>query len=820
MGLDDFVFACEGVSGTAGPWDHLRVARFDGEEGMNRPFRYEVLLLEQAGSQEVDPESLVGKRATLRIATGSQPAFKVVHGLITEAEDAAEVPEGSLYRVVLEPPLVRARHRKRSRIFLDKTLRQIVETVLRDDTRMTLVSGAMLDAPLGGPTYKPAREQLTWRIAKGARLDNPRSRPYVVQYNESDLDFVSRLLEEEGISYHLEHDDEVSLLVLSDGDAGRPRVADDDVLGPGKGGRELRQFRLGGRLRAKAVRLGEHSWENPALVVDAEAREEGDSDLAEHVFPGSFLDSAEQGQPLAQVRLDRLHSEASFAVGEGSTRVLSTGMIFAVEHPKARYEGEYLVTRLRTTGHQAGVATVQIDEGSVEPFRMEVECACRGRGAQVAESRFQPERRTPKPRIAGAQTAFVTAEPSTSGAEVNLGGAASICSVRLAFHWDTDLARRAKEPSSMWVRVSQPFARGGQGGLFHPRVGVEVIVEFEEGDPDRPVVTGRVYNGKNRPPQTAPTHSSLWSLSTPGGGVRNEISFEDTAGSERIYTNAGKDMTTVVGNNRAETVGASALMTVGGNNAEQIGGDQTITIGANDTLTVGGNQTEIIGANQIRIVGGNRTMVIGANETRATGANHVNVVGGALDEGVGAAVTEDYGASRTTSIAASWTEDYGATRTQTVGALTLQSYGGNQTTAVAGSRTIQAGAMLGVLIGGNAQTTIGGTETIDVGAATIHVAGGPITHKAASLDINAWVKIHLVGVKLSMFAVKLAATAKNSTIGGVTAAAKGTSITFNGLKIGKLGLRSSCAGAELEEAGVKMLAVGVLLHPSGIHIFS
>ncbi|TKC95834.1 type VI secretion system Vgr family protein [Polyangium fumosum] len=813
MNTDDFVFAWEEEGQTPEP---LRVARFEGEEGMSRLFRYEILLL--AKEADLDPETMIGKRASLWITTLSAPAWKLVHGIITEAEDATTLPEGSVYRVVVEPPLARARYRTRSRVFLDKTLRQIVESVLRNDAGMTLTSGASLDPPVGPPSFTAASARFTWRT-KTSRLDAPKARPYVVQYNESDLDFVARLLEEEGISYHFEHTDDTSLLVLSDKDFGRSRVPGDDVFGPGKPGRGIGTFRLGARMRATSVHLGAYNWEKPALDVDAKAAGEP-GDLSVYTFHGGSFDSTELGEPLAEARLDELHTEASFAVGEGATRVLSAGSIFTLEHPKTRYEGEYLVTRLRAVGHQQGVLSVDAGGAPAEPFRMEIECACRGRGSDVAESRYRPARSTRKPRILGAQTAFVTAEPSARGAEVNLGGSSSIGCVRLRFPWDTDEPRLAKEPSSKWVRVSEPFARGGQGGIWHPRVGSEVIVEFEDGDPDRPFVTGRVYNGKNRPAQTTPTHSTMWSLSTPGGGVRNEISFEDTAGSERIYMHAGKDMLANVGNQRVENVGADALMTVGANNTEEIGGDQTIQIGANDTLSVGGNQTETIGANQIRIVGGSRLMVIGGNETRQTGASHANIVGGALKENVAGDVGETYGATRTTGLAADWTESYGATRDQTVGALTLQDYGGNQTTNIAGARTIQAGAVLGALVGGNFDTEIGGSETVDVGAATLHVAAGPITHQASSLDINMFLKLHLVGVKLSMFVFKAAATGKSSSYGALTASAKGTAISFTGLNLRTTGLKSTAAGAKLDEDGVKLVAIGVLIHPSGVHTFT
>jgi type VI secretion system secreted protein VgrG len=813
MSQDDFVFAWEGGQG----WKHLRVVRFSGEEAMSRLFHYEIHLLTAKGEEEPSPDELIGKRASLRIATLSDPAYKLVHGVITEASDAAEAPEGTIFRVVLEPPLVRARYRRRCRIFLDKTLRQIIETVLRTDSKMTLKSGAMLEAPDGGPTYKPAQENFTWRLSKGARIDDLKARPYVVQYNESDLDFIARLLEEEGISYHFEHSDDASLLVLSDTDAGRPRVADNDALGPGIAGRDINRFRMGGRLRAKAVKLGEYNWEKPAVDIGADASDEG-SDLAHYEFPGGYVESSELGAPLAQAKLDQLHTEASYATGAGAARVLSAGSIFSLEHPKARYEGEYLVTALRVRGRQEGVVSVVSADDAKEPFAAELECARRGQGKKTAESRFRPARRTPKPRIFGTQTAFVTAEPSASGAEINIGGPSSIGCVRVRFHWDIEKARLAKEPSSTWIRVSQPFARGGQGGVWHARVGTEVIVEFEEGDPDRPIVTGRVYNGKNRPPRTAPTHSSLHSLSTPGGGVRNEISFEDTAGSERIYSNAGKDMVVNVGDNRVENVGANAVMNVGGNNLETIGANQTVTVGANDTLTVGGNMTDTIGANQLRVIGGNRSILVGGNETRATGANHANIVGGSLKETVGGNESEVYGATRTTTIAANYTETYGATRDLTVSSQVLQSYGGNQTTLVGGSRNITTGVMIGALVGGNLDTTIGGSETTNVALISLHLAAGPITYQASSLDINAAKKMHIVGLKLALFGIKLSATGKATTDYKRKLALKGASISAIGAKLQISSKEDAVTGAEQDTAAIKQKLIGILIHSSGIHI--
>lgn len=815
MSGTDFALALEGSNSLEGAWKYLRVVQFDAHEAMSQLFHYEIVTLLK--DDDCDPEDFIGKRASLRIATQTLPPYRLVHGIITQAEDAGLDPQGPLYRLTLEPPLVRAKYRKRQRIFIDKTLRQIIESVLQADTGMALVSAALLDTSIGDITYNPASERFTWRMGANPRLDDPKARAYVAQYGESDFDFISRLLEEEGISYHFEHDDDTSLLVLSDRDFGRPRVALDDVFSPGKHGHSIDQFRVGGRLRAQSVHLGEYNWEKPALNIDVQVKGKGSDELSAYSFPGSYVDNAELGKPLARAQLEALKTEASFATGAGTTRLLAPGTIFTLEHPKVRNDGEYLVTRTHARGYQMGVLSAEGPAAPREPYRVDIECACRGRGSNVAESQYRPQNHTPKPRIFGTQTAFVTAEPGATG-EINLGGPSNIGCVRVAFHWDTDKQRRAKEPSSKWIRVSEPFARAGQGGIWHPRVGCEVIIEYEEGDPDRPVVTGRVYNGKNRPAQTAPTHSTLWSLSTPGGAVRNEITFEDTAGSERIYTNAGKDMTTNVGNNRLENVGANAFMHVGANNTEVVGQNQTIQVGANDTLDVGGNQSETIGSNQLRLVGANRTMLIGGNETRTTGANHANVVGAALGEVVGGNVVETYGALRTTDIAADWTEKYDATRDQTVGALTYQSYGGDQTTIVGGSRNIRVGAMMGQFVSGYVQTDITGSDTLSAGAAVIHIAGGGFNHTAASLTINADLKMHLIGFSLSTYPTKLSFTGFSLSVSGVSIGLKGLAVSHTSISLSATGFEASIPGVKLINAGSRLHAVGVLIYPSGIHL--
>ncbi|HRI69248.1 MAG TPA: contractile injection system protein, VgrG/Pvc8 family, partial [Polyangium sp.] len=454
MSSYDYTFACEGVPGIPDAWGTLRVVRFRGSEAISAPYRYDLVLLDTTGMQSV--ANLIGKRATLRIATQSIPVFKTVHGIVVEAQEVAGLNEGRTIHLTLAPPWTRARHRQRCRIFLEKSLRQIVETVLQSDKLMQKANGRELAPDLGGFDFNPAQEQFAWRIADMQRLDDARVHPYVVQYNESDFDFVSRLLEGEGIAYHFEHGADAVLLVLADADAGRPRLT-PQIVGAGVDGREIRGFFLVARLRPSSVTLGDYNWKQPDVDMTASAGSSG-TDLFEQVYPGLYPDNSQQGAPLANVLLGRHQTEARYARGEGWLRVLSAGSIFELEHKSPRFEGEYLVTSLQVKGEQAGVLQTTA-QGALEPFNAHFECARRGKGRAIAESGFRPARKTRRPKIIGSQTAIVTAEPGAAGAEINVGGPAGtdIGCVRLKFHWDTDAARLAKESSSCWVRVNEPF---------------------------------------------------------------------------------------------------------------------------------------------------------------------------------------------------------------------------------------------------------------------------------------------------------------------------------------------------------------------------
>lgn len=766
----DISFSWETAAGPEGPWSHLRVVFVRGTEALSALYRYEITAFVREPAPMLDPDELVQSRATLRFATLTEPAYRVVHGVIVEAEEVGPMPGGMLYRLVLAPPLVRAMHRARCRIFLEKTNRQIIDAVLQGDPELTLSADAVAP-PDGGDdaSFSRAKEVYTWRVTDPSRIDDVSTRQYCVQYNESDFAFVCRLLEEEGISFHFENGDGISVLVLADKDAGRTRLEPFDPLAPGAAGRAIQSIKLGARMRPRKVSLLDYNWKQPMLnMAVAEPAPPAGADLMVHEYPGRYTETPAMGKPLAAATLDRLEVEASYAVGESTCRVLAAGSIFLLDHPEPRYDGEYLVTKLDVRAEQTGILPPGASFGltsSGVPYVVTFECARRGKNGSVAESRFRPARVTPKPRIQGSQTAFVTAEPSAKGAEIHVGGppGAEIGCVRVKFHWDTDTSRLGKEPSSCWVRVNQVFAGVGEGGVFHPRVGVEVIVDFEEGDPDRPIIVGRVYNGKNRPPGGSPTVSTFKTMSSPASGAFNELTFDDTAGNEQIKmhtpfnwnSDAGNDRSEKVGMNSAssagvdrnESTGSNRGTTTGGDNSEMVAGNESVLVGADQTVTIGANQTTTVTANQTTtvigqqadtVISGRTGTIFTSDELTVTGPQKLTV-NGTQDVKVTGAQKTEYGATHEITVTS--TQKIDVTGEQTIHAVGPQGLKSDASQKVeAPEQEITAGGKQTLkssnfLADASAEAKIK-SPTIQVDGSSVEVKGSTVTIKGGTITIH------------------------------------------------------------------------------------
>ncbi len=746
-----FFFAWEGASGAGGPWGQLLVLEARGKEALSTDYEYVIELALADGAAEVDCTQMLGARATLRVVTEVEPAVRLVHGILSEVEEIG-VEKGMRLRVRLSPPFAKARLWKKSVIHVDKKIQDILEKTLeRTSSGMafTRSGDAREEASPEDDSYTPFKATYCFRVTDLARLQDPNARPYVVQYQESDVDFVARMLEEEGIAYHFEHTPSECVMVLSDSDLGRDNKHSMLTVGQDLLHRHVANLRLGGRLRPKAIALRDYDYRKPDHELVAGSPGLGaDAHGITVEDPARYQYSTELGEPLAKAREEQFDSERTFVSLVSNCRAIAAGTLFTLDHSKAG--GVYLATRVEVHLKQRASFGRHDDD----PYVVRIEALRAGEsGSDDLESKFRPARTTPRPRVFGTQTAMVTAEPNQDSQEINVGGEGDFGSVRVRFHWDLG-ERDSSEPSSCWVRVSQMFAGGrGHGAMFHPRVGDEVIVDYLEGDPDRPIITGRVYNGKNLSPENAtkrPTYSCIKSMTSPFNGNYNMIAFDDLQGDEKLIVHVAKDFIANILHDSSRFVANFDKVEIKGNQWTLIHGNQEFTVLANQDITIAGNQTVGVAGNQATGVDGHQTCAVhGGQEVTIQGGQKTTIDGGQ---------TFAVNAVRNTVISALDTTSAGALISRTAPTI----YEASVTHTIDSSVVTVNGATISLLATGvvivnapavvvnapavsvnaaDATVNASGTAkveagTVDVKAGKVNVKGGTVDVKGGSINLN------------------------------------------------------------------------------------
>jgi type VI secretion system secreted protein VgrG len=614
-----------------------QVYRFELDEALNRPYR--VVLDIATDAEDVDTESLLGDSATLTLTrSGAESQF--VYGVVLEVTYLGYVDHLLCVRVELVPAFELLRQCLGSRIWQEASVQDIVSEVL--DARL-------------------ADYDRDFDLSAISRGSTPRD--YCVQYQESDFDYVVRLLEEEGISYGFEHDADAGHERLTLRDANEQYTALEQpelpiiTHNPDQAGVEsLQGFEWARRLAPTASLVRDFDWHTPSslLTTPADGRDERGRTRRAYVHGRRRLVD-DQAQQSTDMRLAAALMGA-VARGHSNATVLRPGVRFAiVDHDRHDFEREYIVLAVRHYGHQPGV-TLEAPEGP--HYANEFICV-------PADAEIRPARITRKPRVHGPQTAIVS-----GGDEIHTDEHGRI---QVQFYWEESPSYG--EGSSCWVRCAQAWAGPGWGTQFIPRVGMEVVVEFIEGNPDRPLVTGCVYNGANPPPFAVPgskTQSGVRTNSSPGGGGFNELRFEDAQGSEEIYIHGQKDWRIEIQNDKSQTIGHDDALTVVNDQSKTIGHDQDLTvthdqvisigndqsetIGHDQILTVACNQQESIGADRIETIGGNHSQTISSAKTVTVGALYGLAVGAAYNIAVGAQMGIGVGGALTTSVGMKSTE--------------------------------------------------------------------------------------------------------------------------------------------------------------------
>src|ERR1700761_2507263 len=609
-----------------------------GVEQMSQPFEWRLDLISEQG--DIDPDDILGESVSIgfTLPNGKQRFFS---GIVSEFSTGGWLQNYSKYRAIVRPWYWLLTRTADCRIFQELTVPDIFEEVVKQ---------------YGFTDYqlKLSGSYQAWE--------------YCVQYRETDFNFLSRLLEQEGIYYFFVHEEGKHTLVLADDPGQHTTFAGyDTVPYYAPGGKDtlrerdhLEDWSWTKTVQPVTFATTDFDFEKPRKSLAgsetiSRKHQQANYEIFDYPAELSALDSA-QSDLTAKVRIQELQAAYLTAKGHGNAAGLGTGWMFTLDkYPRKDLNIKYLITR----------STYQLTADSYEPGDTPVadEFAV-GIEAIDAATPFRPERRTPKPVVQGAQTAMVVGK---SGEEIFTD---KYGRVKVQFHWDR--YGKQDEKSSCWIRVAQLWAGKTWGGIHIPRIGQEVIVSFLEGDPDQPIITGRVYNGDSMPPYGLPanaTQSGIKSRSSKGGGDANfnEIRFEDKKGAEMLTLHAEKDQEVTVENDETVSIGHDRKETVGHDETITVGNNRTETVGVNEVITIGANRTENVGANETIAIGANRTISAGARETASVALQPHHNVGVNETISIGAAQEVTVGAAQTITVGAVQATTVGADQTNTVG---------------------------------------------------------------------------------------------------------------------------------------------------------
>lgn len=710
-----------------GPYSagELSVVSFRGREGLSRLYSFDILAVAAAERAGLSAE-LLGQTATLSLDVPGRDPRRIT-GIVAEvaSEGTHSVFGAAALRLRLVPRMWLLRRSRDSRIFQDRTVEQILTAVLAD-----------------------LRVPCAFRL-RGAQ----RPKPYCVQHQESDLDFVRRIAAEEGLFFSFEPGAEGSgqpwdRVVFRDA-ADYPSIGDlpgDDALpfrpdgGLSPADEAVTSFAPIRRVRTGSVLLKDFDFQRPLLDLTAEAAS-ADGVLAAHglgpemprvYHPVGDYEDPEVRQDRAERLLSQLRRRAQAARGRGSCARLAPGRRFVLEgHPDDASNRAHAVTRVEHEGRLPDRARgAAAEAGPV--YQNTFECI-------PADVAFAPRRTRRAPRQV-LETAIVVGPAGDSVFTDRLGR------VKVQFHWDREGAR--DEHSSCWLRVSQAWAGPSWGFQFIPRVGMEVLVSFVGGDPDRPVVIGCLYNPVNPPSHDLPgsaTRSGIRTRSIPGHDGFNELSFDDRLGHEMVFVHAERDMAQVVRNDHTVTVGHFDPESPSGDQRVRVARDRRIEVGGNQTTTVTGSREEaVLGDRRVTVEGGSVSEVHGPRLDRALGSfvqetasSHALDVGGDGSFHVGGDASHTTGGDRREEVS-------GASKTRVGGYATLSVGGEYALSAASGvSLTSAEGIRL-----------VCGESSIDVGPREIVITSPTVTVGATrtAAVIAEGVSLHLENKRAALSA--------------------------------------------------------------------
>jgi len=575
---------------------NFRVVSMVGNETLSQPYWYDLTLASE--DPDIEFPTIIGKPGVISIY-GADGVERYVHGVVAHVEQDDPKGRFTLYRLMLVPQIALLAYRRNSRIFQNLSVSEIITTIFND---------AGIPSDLFQFTFRHNYEPIE----------------YCVQYRESNLNFVSRLMEEEGIFYYFKHDAESHIMIIGD-DVSIHQTIPEPANVPfhaNEGGlvseRDvINKFNYREALKTGNVMIRDFDFTRPMLTLQAARQAEQYDDYESYDYPGEFVDE-KRGTRLSKVRLE-MHQAATKTVKAASNcKRLMPGFRFNLQkHIRTTLNAEYLVTSVTTKCSQPQV----LEEGAGSEgssYGNEFHCI-------PAEVPYRPEQLAKKPLVHGVQTAIVVG-PEDEEIHTDEHGR-----VKVQFHWDRE--GKYDDNSSCWVRVNQNWAGQGFGSIIIPRIGFEVIVEFIEGNPDRPLIIGSTYHGTNCPPYPLPnekTKSTLKTNSSKGGEGFNEIRLEDKKGEEQIFVHAEKDTDFRVKNDQREWIGNDRHLIVKRDKVQQVDRDEHNVVDRDQATKITRDMSVKLGGKQIIEVAGTRSVSVTGDVHESFKNNHSQEVGNEL----------------------------------------------------------------------------------------------------------------------------------------------------------------------------------------------
>jgi type VI secretion system secreted protein VgrG len=586
--------------------DDVLVPRtFEGAEGISHLYEFRIEVASENGA--INPSDIVGKRVTLSVLQADAETERYFDGFVSHFTKLPRRPPHRTffeYELKIVPWTWFLTRTTNCCIFQDMTVPAVIEQIF------STLSFTDFETHFSG-THN------AWT--------------YCVQYRETAFNFISRLMEKEGIFYFFKHEKGKHTMILGDKISVhqncdyQSNVPMDQAMGYIWDQDTIQLWERHYQYRSGKWAQTDYNFETPTtslLANDSTVLQlEKITNYELFDYPGEY-DNKGDGETLVKLRMEEEEIGFDTARGEGDCRSFSAGFKFTLEEHEQKDQNQaYVLLSVMHRGHQASLYGGEAEE---EPtYQNTFECF-------PATVQFRPARKTPRSIVHGTQTAVVVGPGGEEIYTDNYGR------VKVQFFWDR--VGQKNEKSSCWIRVSQPWAGKNWGGIWIPRIGQEVVVDFLEGDPDRPLIVGRVYNEQQGVPYTLPansTQSGFLSRSSKGGGTANfnELRFEDKAGSEEIFLQAEKDLNIIVEHDQTRTVQHDETVSITHDRTEKVGNNETgditadrkWTIGGDDKLTVTGNQTVSITGNQSITVTGSISITSNQQITLTCGANTITM---------------------------------------------------------------------------------------------------------------------------------------------------------------------------------------------------